>query len=253
MQYGLKKDFLNRSSTFDLIKKICNNCDAAKQIVNIFNDLQNNLNSNEKCLKQANEKDSLGNLFSKMFASSNKSVDPETINHFVPLYLSNLNNIKIVWIKISILNKSLIKIIDYIVQNSSKFYYQHALLSNPVEGPLLVSLLAGPCAFGNYTRFKTIDNADPDADELIRRHKMHNNQNSKSHCLPALSPFNPSHDQFQKSNNHSNQIQTAINSQNNMNSNLSLGNLKEFVESLHQNIKSQLVYGKNHVIVNQVN
>lgn len=33
---------------------------------------------------------------------------------------------------------------------------------------------------------------------------------------------------------------------------LTANSAKEYVESLHQNSKSQLIYGKNHVIVSQV-
>lgn len=47
-------------------------------------------------------------------------------------------------------------------------------MADPVDGPIFASLLIGPCAL-EYTRMKTCDLlwADPNADELIQRHKMH--------------------------------------------------------------------------------
>lgn len=71
-------------------------------------------------------------------------------------------------------------------------------MGDPVDGPIFASLLIGPCAL-EYTRMKTCDQlwADPNADELIQRHKMHssgqlgNSQNQQSGdtcCGNSLSP-----------------------------------------------------------------
>ena len=58
--------------------------------------------------------------------------------------------------------------------NSGKYYSEYAIMADPVDGPILSSLLIGPCAL-EYTRMKTCDLlwTDPNADELIQRHKMH--------------------------------------------------------------------------------
>lgn len=47
-------------------------------------------------------------------------------------------------------------------------------MADPVDGPIFASLLIGPCAL-EYTRMKSCDLlwSDPNADELIQRHKMH--------------------------------------------------------------------------------
>ena len=73
----------------------------------------------------------------------------------------------------ALLNKTLPKIIEYIVQNASKYYLPSALCQDPVDGVILCSLLIGPCAL-EYTRMKTLDHiwSDPNADELLQRHRM---------------------------------------------------------------------------------
>ena len=64
----------------------------------------------------------------------------------------------------ALLNKQLIKIIDHIINCSSKFYSPYALIADPVDGPIFSSLLIGPCAL-EYTRMKSCDNMwnDPNA------------------------------------------------------------------------------------------
>ncbi|KAB1254180.1 Small G protein signaling modulator 1 [Camelus dromedarius] len=56
----------------------------------------------------------------------------------------------------------------------SKYYEKEALLMDPVDGPILASLLAGLCAL-ECTKMKTSDHfwTDPSADELVQRHRTH--------------------------------------------------------------------------------
>uniref|UniRef100_H3BF94 Small G protein signaling modulator 2 n=1 Tax=Latimeria chalumnae TaxID=7897 RepID=H3BF94_LATCH len=56
----------------------------------------------------------------------------------------------------------------------SKYYEKEALMADPVCGPILASLLVGPCAL-EYTKLKTADHywTDPSADELVQRHRIH--------------------------------------------------------------------------------
>nr|XP_014346589.1 PREDICTED: small G protein signaling modulator 2 [Latimeria chalumnae] len=58
--------------------------------------------------------------------------------------------------------------------SSSKYYEKEALMADPVCGPILASLLVGPCAL-EYTKLKTADHywTDPSADELVQRHRIH--------------------------------------------------------------------------------
>lgn len=229
----------------------------------------------------------------------------------------------------ALLNKCLIKIIDFIILNSSQFYAPFALLADPVDGPIFSSLLIGPCAL-EYTQMKSCEHLwnDPNADELIQRHKMHSSGNlfSSNQMLGNYSPipvYNSSTSSLSSSNymansvpkfklglnasiakrkasistvledisntsfgsgtngpvSDGNSLKTTSNlanttsnhiykeSQNNLGplplspinaipsptlSTSPNNSAKEYVESLHQNSKSQLIYGKNYVIVNQV-
>jgi hypothetical protein len=96
------------------------------------------------------------------------------IHSFSPTYYKGSNCYRFLWIRIALLNKCLINIIDYIINNSSKYYAPYSLMLDPVDGPIFSSLLIGPCTL-EYTRMKTCDYlwSDPNADELIQRHKMH--------------------------------------------------------------------------------
>uniref|UniRef100_A0A8C2J9B3 Small G protein signaling modulator 1b n=1 Tax=Cyprinus carpio TaxID=7962 RepID=A0A8C2J9B3_CYPCA len=57
--------------------------------------------------------------------------------------------IKHLWIRTALTEKLLDKIVLYLVENSSKFYEREALLRDPVDGPILASLL-GISLFFNY-------------------------------------------------------------------------------------------------------
>lgn len=48
---------------------------------------------------------------------------------------------KYLWIRLALIEKELAKIVDYIVQNSSKYYEKDALVSDPDYGSILSSLL----------------------------------------------------------------------------------------------------------------
>ncbi|XP_064534245.1 small G protein signaling modulator 2 isoform X8 [Pseudopipra pipra] len=141
--------------------------------------------------------------------------------------------IKHIWVRTALIEKVLDRIVQYIVDNCSKYYEKEALLADPVCGPILASLLVGPCAL-EYTKLKTADHywTDPSADELVQRHRIqgvHGRQDSPSK-RPALgirkrhSSGSTSEDPFAAS-------------------------AREYVESLHQNSRTHLLYGKNNVLV----
>lgn len=220
-----------------MVKKISHECKSADEIVKIFNELDKNLSNNKSNCDLGNRELQKNSILSKIFWSSNSksNISTETISHYVPLYFSNLSHLKDLWIKIAIMRKCFNDIISFIIKNASKFYYPYALMASSLESGILVSLIAGPCSFDKYTRLKTIENADPDADELIRRHKMHL-------VTPNRSPFLTAKSRLQS---------LGLNDTNGCKK-FNADNIREFVESLHQNTSSQLVYGKNHVVVNQV-
>ncbi|XP_058137539.1 small G protein signaling modulator 1 isoform X1 [Dasypus novemcinctus] len=140
--------------------------------------------------------------------------------------------IKHLWIRTALFEKVLDKIVHYLVENSSKYYEKEALLMDPVDGPILASLLVGPCAL-EYTKMKTADHfwTDPSADELVQRHRIHSShlrQDSPTK-RPALC--------IQKRH-----------SSGSMDDRPSLS-ARDYVESLHQNSRTTLLYGKNNVLV----
>uniref|UniRef100_A0A8C2VM40 Small G protein signaling modulator 1 n=2 Tax=Chinchilla lanigera TaxID=34839 RepID=A0A8C2VM40_CHILA len=140
--------------------------------------------------------------------------------------------VKHLWIRTALFEKVLDKIVHYLVENSSKYYEKEALLMDPVDGPILASLLVGPCAL-EYTKMKTADHfwTDPSADELVQRHRIHSShlrQDSPTK-RPALC--------IQKRH-----------SSGSMDDRPSLS-ARDYVESLHQNSRATLLYGKNNVLV----
>lgn len=141
--------------------------------------------------------------------------------------------IKHLWVRTALIERVLDKIVQYIVDNCSKYYEKEALLADPVCGPILACLLVGPCAL-EYTKLKTADHfwTDPSADELVQRHRIHgtHGRHDSPSKRPALgirkrhSSGSMSEDRFSSS-------------------------ARDYVESLHQNSRTHLLYGKNNVLV----
>ncbi|XP_031429485.1 small G protein signaling modulator 2 isoform X2 [Clupea harengus] len=142
--------------------------------------------------------------------------------------------IKHIWVRTALFQKVLDKVVEYIVDNSSKYYEREALIHDSVFGPILAALLVGPCAL-EYTKLKTSDHfwTDPSANELVQRHRIHGahrGQESSPSRRPALgirkrqSSGSMAEDKFAAS-------------------------AREYVESLHQNSRVHLLYGKNNVLV----
>ncbi|XP_072921989.1 small G protein signaling modulator 1 [Hemitrygon akajei] len=140
--------------------------------------------------------------------------------------------LKHLWIRTALFEKVLDKIVQHLVENSSKYYEKEALLMDPVDGPILGSLLVGPCAL-EYTKMKTADHfwTDPSADELVQRHRIHS-----VHCRQDSPTKRPALC-IQKRH-----------SSGSMDDRLSLS-ARDYVESLHQNSRATLLYGKNNVLV----
>ncbi|XP_077942813.1 small G protein signaling modulator 1 isoform X2 [Gasterosteus aculeatus] len=142
--------------------------------------------------------------------------------------------VKNLWIRTALFEKVLDKIVLYLVENSSKYYEKEAVLMDPVDGPILASLLVGPCAL-EYTKMKTADHfwTDPSADELVQRHRIHggNCRQDSPTKRPALC--------IQKRHSSSSMDERPSPSP----------SAREYVESLHQNSRVTLLFGKNNVLV----
>ncbi|KAG7242506.1 hypothetical protein INR49_020370 [Caranx melampygus] len=127
--------------------------------------------------------------------------------------------------------EALRQIVLYLVENSSAFYEKEAMLMDPVDGPILASLLVGPCAL-EYTKVKTADHfwTDPSADELVQRHRIHS-----GHCRQDSPSRRPALIQKRQSSGSMDDRPLMW--------------VREYVESLHQNSRATLLFGKNNVLV----
>uniref|UniRef100_A0A6Q2XTX6 Small G protein signaling modulator 1a n=1 Tax=Esox lucius TaxID=8010 RepID=A0A6Q2XTX6_ESOLU len=138
------------------------------------------------------------------------------------------------WIRTALIEKVLDKIVLHLVENSSKYYEKEAVLMDPVDGPILASLLVGPCAL-EYTKMKTADHfwTDPSADELVQRHRIHSGHSRQDSPTkrPALC--------IQKRHSSSSMDERPSPSP----------SARDYVESLHQNNRATLLFGKNNVLV----
>ncbi|XP_061585112.1 small G protein signaling modulator 1 isoform X2 [Cololabis saira] len=146
----------------------------------------------------------------------------------------NPQGVKNLWIRTALFEKVLDKIVLYLVESSSKYYEKEAILMDPVDGPILASLLVGPCAL-EYTKMKTADHfwTDPSADELVQRHRIHG-----GHCRQDSPTKRPALC-IQKRHSSSSMDERPSPSP----------SAREYVESLHQNNRATLLFGKNNVLV----
>lgn len=144
------------------------------------------------------------------------------------------------WIRIALYEKKLARIIDHLVTNASRYYDKESLVADPDYGSILSSLLVGPCAL-DYSRNKTQDHfwTDPSANELVQRHIIPSQSTPQSSRRPMLNIkriHTSSDDSGVSSYKSSSPASTA----------------KDYVESLHQNSRATLLYGKNNVMVHPV-
>nr|XP_020474261.1 small G protein signaling modulator 1-like isoform X2 [Monopterus albus] len=139
--------------------------------------------------------------------------------------------LKHLWIRTALMEKLLDKIVLYLVENSSSYYEKEAMLMDPVDGPILASLLVGPCAL-EYTKVKTADHfwTDPSADELVQRHRIHS-----LHCRQDSPSRRPALIQKRQSSGSMEDRPLMW--------------VRDYVESLHQNSRATLLFGKNNVLV----
>lgn len=146
--------------------------------------------------------------------------------------------VRYLWIRLALFEKQLAKIIDHLVQNSSKYYEKDALVADPVDGPILASLLVGPCAL-DYSKMKTQDHlwTDLPADELVQRHRI----SGAYHASLATPPTG------RRPGLH---FRRPVSSGTTEDGCRMLPiTARDYVELLHQNSRATLLYGKNNVMV----
>uniref|UniRef100_A0A2K5D1V4 Small G protein signaling modulator 2 n=1 Tax=Aotus nancymaae TaxID=37293 RepID=A0A2K5D1V4_AOTNA len=141
--------------------------------------------------------------------------------------------LKHIWVRTALIEKVLDKVVQYLAENCSKYYEKEALLADPVFGPILASLLVGPCAL-EYTKLKTADHywTDPSADELVQRHRIRGLPTHQD--SPAKRPALGIRKRHSSGSAPEDRLAACA---------------RECVESLHQNSRTRLLYGKNHVLV----
>lgn len=147
--------------------------------------------------------------------------------------------VKYLWIRLALFERKLAKIIDHLVTNATNYYDKDSLVADPDYGSILGSLLVGPCAL-DFSRAKTPDYfwSDPHADELVQRHRISSGNVTNPSCGRPIINFKRS------LNTSSDDVNGAS-----FKSNSSVSAAKDYVESLHQNARATLLYGKNNVLV----
>uniref|UniRef100_UPI00358F5CDD small G protein signaling modulator 1 isoform X2 n=1 Tax=Myxine glutinosa TaxID=7769 RepID=UPI00358F5CDD len=146
--------------------------------------------------------------------------------------------IKHLWVRTALFEQLLDKISQHLVEHAAKYYEKYSLLKDQVDGAIFASLLVGPCTL-EYTKMKTSDHfwTDPSADELIQRHRIHSGHGRLD--SPSKRPsLNISLAEIRKRH-----------SSGSMSEDRSPFSARDYVELLHQNSRTTLLYGKNNVLV----
>ncbi|KAK0156082.1 Small G protein signaling modulator 1 [Merluccius polli] len=191
--------FLKVGKSFPAAEELCHKVQELERLV------ENNKHNSAPLSKDRGRQSKLANL------------PPQALKHL--------------WIRTALMEKLLDKIVVYLVDNSSSFYEREAMLMDPVDGPILASLLVGPCAL-EYTKVKTADHfwTDPSADELVQRHRIHS-----GHCRQDSPSRRPALIQKRQSSGSMDDRPLMW--------------ARDYVESLHQNSRATLLFGKNNVLV----
>ncbi|XP_071945784.1 small G protein signaling modulator 1-like isoform X2 [Antedon mediterranea] len=214
LSHGLKRravGLFKGNTSYTLLKSVAKNFAPASIVAQKVLDIEARMevnNNNKKFLSFTDE----------VFDKNNLQERRAALQH------------RYMWIRIALFEKQLAKIVEYLCENCSKYYEKDALMSDPVQGPIVSSLLFGPCAL-DYSKMKTPDHywTDPPADELVQRHRIHSGTTgSTSPRRPGLTS------RKMTTSNSDNCVQMSA---------------KDYVESLHQNSRATLLYGKNNVLV----
>ena len=189
--------FFKTNTTLSLLQRVSKQCDEADKILKIvdeydrlFGDWAPNTGVQQSRVPAATPDSSstrsLRLLSRKIFSMDERSVPHEarafaSTLHFAPTFFKGSNCYKFLWIRMALIHKCLLKIIECVIADAAQHYAPHAVCSDQVDSAIFCSLLVGPCAL-EYTRIKMNDQLwmDPNADELIMRHRMHSSLNQFS-------------------------------------------------------------------------
>ncbi|XP_034490390.1 small G protein signaling modulator 1 [Drosophila innubila] len=252
LSQGLRRRALGlfkTSSTTALLHKIAKTCAEAEHISKMVQEIE----SNDPNKRSSSSSDSFNrppmlkkgstNSMSTTTATTSTVTGSASVSASVSVSASNssmsLASMKYLWIRLALYEKRLTKIIEYLVSNAQSYYDRDSLVADSDYGSILSSLLVGPCAL-EFTRAKTADHywTDPHADELVQRHRISCRRSSSTCSRPAII-------NFKRSLNTSSDDASSCAFK-------SIGSAsvaKDYVESLHQNAKATLLYGKNNVHV----
>uniref|UniRef100_A0A182J5U5 Rab-GAP TBC domain-containing protein n=1 Tax=Anopheles atroparvus TaxID=41427 RepID=A0A182J5U5_ANOAO len=230
LSQGLRRRALGlfkTSSTTALLHKVAKHCPEAACISKKVQDIENS----DPNKRSSSSSDSTNKPPILKKGSSN-SVSTTTPPQSPPV-------VKYLWIRLALYEKKLSRIIDHLVTNATRYYERDSLVADSDYGSILSSLLVGPCAL-DYSRAKTADHfwTDPPADELVQRHRISSsNPTPPAYRRPMLN--------FKRSLHTSSEEGSMAS----FKSNSLVSASKDYVESLHQNSRATLLYGKNNVLV----
>ncbi|KAG8189167.1 hypothetical protein JTE90_018459 [Oedothorax gibbosus] len=224
LSHSLKRRALGlfkTNSTTALLQKLSKNYEEAAEIARMVAEIE----SVDPNKRSASSSDSTNKI--RLKPEKRQSSSPSL----------NQPNPRFLWIRLALFEKKLAKIVDHLVHNCNKYYEKEALVADPVCGQIFASLLVGPCAL-DYSKVKTQDQfwTDPPADELVQRHRLSTGVSSP--LPPSSTP--PS------------VRRPALHYKRDTRASTEEGCRtipRGYVESLHQNNKSTLLYGKNNVMV----
>ncbi|XP_060878457.1 small G protein signaling modulator 2-like isoform X3 [Metopolophium dirhodum] len=236
LSQGLRRRALGlfkTSSTTALLHKMAKNFEPASIISQKVQEMENtDPNNSDSCATRAA---SVNSTLTSSITLPNVHPPPLTKKNSAGSGLgpTSITLPKYLWIRLALFEKLLAVIIDHLVQNCSKYYEKDSLVADPDYGSILSSLLVGPCAL-DYSRTKSHDQfwTDPPADELVQRHRISSGYHTSPPCRTPINYRRNLH----ATSNDDNQRQTPISA-------------KDYVESLHQNNRVTLLYGKNNVLV----
>jgi len=233
LQLGLRRRSLGlfkTNSTSALLQKISKECAEASAVLKRIDEL-------ERSGKIGSLSSSTGSSGSESTRSFGLSRSLHSVDSSQNLLSSKSN--RFYWVKISLFEKKLNKIISYLVNHSERFYEpERSIVGDPDLGPIFASLVVGPCAL-EFSRVQQSDSywSDPPADELVQRHRISS--------TPKLSHANtPTKGILRKT------LSTQVSELEDRRGSIPF-QAREYVESLHQNRSSALLYGKNNVQVAQ--
>ncbi|XP_059222340.1 small G protein signaling modulator 1 isoform X2 [Stomoxys calcitrans] len=239
LSHGLRRRALGlfkTSSTTALIQKIAKACPEADYVSRRLLEIEVAIESSTVAGKRSCS--SSDSIIKPKLLSKGSSSSVTTINTVSTGSPPNGPVIKYLWIRVALYEKRLSKIIEHLVSNANNYYDRDALVADPDYGSILSSLLVGPCAL-EFTRAKTDHYwSDPPADELVQRHRISSGNRTPPTCHRPIINF--------KRSLHTSSEDTSSGS---FKASSPASVAKDYVESLHQNSRTTLLYGKNNVLV----